>query len=214
MKSSITIYSWHLSSSYWKSTISSESMNRSLNSLSVQWKMIKFMFFVKCFFLCILGLRFSARYLYPKKYSRNWTLNPLQSPAYGTVWWWFFVCLAEMTKIILFCRRIVLINILLSFFQTILSSSFILLLILHKISSFSLNNIELCKNYSRKPCPTPGFCIPPLTCFEVLLWCTGILSDLYSRSVAVHKVGRVGLGGKTPSFILPILWEQHTSRLL
>lgn len=57
--------------------------------------------------------------------------------------------------LILFCRRIVLINILLSFFQTILSSSFIFLLILHKISSFSLNNTELCKNYSKKPLSCP-----------------------------------------------------------
>lgn len=62
-----------------------------------------------------LSLRFSARYLYPRKYSRNWTLNPLQSPAYGTVCFFSPKFLVEITKIILFYIRIVLINILPAF---------------------------------------------------------------------------------------------------
>lgn len=129
-----------------------------------------------------LSLRFSARYLYPRKYSRNWTLNPLQSPAYGTVCFFSPKFLVEITKIILFYIRIILINILPAFVRQCCRPllSFYWYFTKYPLSLLTTqNSVEVTqKTYSAQ-----GFYIPPLWCFEVLLQRTGILSDLCSIDI-------------------------------
>lgn len=107
----------------------------------------------------------------------------------------FFFCLAEMTKIILFCIRIALINILLSFFRQYCHPPLSFLWYFTKYP-LSLLTTQNSRNYSKKN-------LSYLRVFysSVEMFWSAITVHRNSfrfvfhwrhRSVAVHKVGSVG----------------------
>lgn len=145
LRSSSMIYPWHLSS-YCVNAVSSESRDKILTYFSSYWKNDQeepFIFLMKCFFLCSLGLRSSARYLYPRKCSKNRTSNPLQGLVYVRDALSPKI-LVEITKIILFCIIITFL------FQPVVLSLITLYWYFYEVSSFLLNHTELYRNYSKK----------------------------------------------------------------